>query len=38
MIINSSESVSLYNLRQTTTIGIVKEVQYTILFNQDGLS
>lgn len=38
MIVNSFDFVSVNNLHQTTTIGIVKEVQSTFLSNQEMVS
>ena len=38
MIINSFDFVSVNNLHQTTTIGIVKEVLSTFLSNQEIVS
>ena len=38
MIVNSFDFVSVNNLHQTTTIGIVKEVQATFLSNQEMVS
>ena len=38
MIINSFDFVPVNNLHQTTTIGIVKEVQSTFISNQEIIS
>lgn len=38
MIVNSFDFVSVNNLHQTTTIGIVKEIQSTFLSNQEMVS